>query len=306
MTAEVFVITSDTTFDHPQATVLYDTGGPAHKRNVGTLRSTADTVVYLDDDVEVSPYCFYELWRFLEEHPQCGMAFGKIYKMEAGRRDEFDACGSWLTWTGFLYDRAGNARRDSGQYDEALPILASKSATCAIRKPCFERVGGFDATYYILGEETDLAWRCWLSGWEVWYVPTAVSWHAFGCETLKPKADYYTIRRTMTYGCRNYLSLLWTNLGPLRLATIFPVHLSAWLVAALGFAVRGDRTRAVAVLRGLFEFAYRLPTLHRKRRRVQSTRTCTDRDLWPLIARSPGMRYYLNRLMRYWKTQLHG
>ena len=167
-------------------------------------------------------------------------------------------------------------------------------------------VTGFDRDYYILGEETDMAWRMWLKGWEVWYVPTATSWHAFGCETLKPRADHYTIERTMTYGCRNYLSLLWTNLGTIRLTLIFPLHLSAWLIAAMGFGLTGDYRRGLAVLRGVQEFLSRLPTLFWKRRHIQSTRVISDRYLFRTIFYSPGFSYYLNRMGRYWTTQLHG
>lgn len=304
VTYDVLVISSDETFAHPRATVYTVSGGPAHKRNVGVSRSRGDVLVFLDDDVEISPYCLYELKQFLEEHPECGMAFGKIYNME--RRTEFDDCGSWFTWTGFLWARAGNYQRDVGQFQQPVRCLASKSATCAIRRGVFHVVGGFDAAYFILGEDTDLAWRVWLRGWEVWYAPRAVSWHAFGCESLKPRADYYTIQRTMTYGCRNYLSMLWTNLSFLRLAAIFPLHLSAWCMALMGFAIRGDFFRAHGIMRGLQEFCQRLPDLSRKRHRVQSTRVISDRLLFQSIYYSPGFSYYLNRMWRYWTTQLHG
>lgn len=307
--AKVIVMTSDATLYEripDWVTLYYEEGGPAHKRNVGVARSQSDTIVFLDDDVEISPYCLYELWRSLAEHSSCGMVFAKILKMEEGRRDEFDAVGSWLTWSGFLYDRAGTSRRDRGQYDQANRILSSKSATCMVRRKSFLQTGGFDRDYYILGEETDLSWRHWLRGWEVWYHPGAVSWHAFGCESIKPRADFYTIQRTMTYGCRNYLSLLWTNLGTARLLTILPSHLCAWATACVGFLCRGDTARAVGILRGVQEFCQCLPQLQRKRHLVQSTRVGSDRQLFPIICYSPGFSYYMTRMWRYWTTQLHG
>ena len=306
VTYETVVLTSDPTYTTNQARQYFVEGGPAHKRNVGVTLTRAPVIVFLDDDVEISLYCAYEFWKFLGDYPKCAMGFAKIYKMEEGRRDEFDDAGSWLTWTGFLWARAGNGQCDNGQFGEPRRCLSSKSATCGVRREAFQRVGGFDRDYYILGEETDLAWRCWLKGYEVWYVPTAVSWHAFGCESLKPKADYYTIRRTMTYGCRNYLSLLWTNLGTARFTIIFPLHLSAWLVASVGFCLRGDNRRGMAVLRGLQEFSSRLPTLLRKRSRVQSTRVVSDRTLFRHIYYHPHFSYYLTRMYRYLTTQLHG
>lgn len=303
---ETVVLTSDRTYTTTEAAQYFVEGGPAHKRNVGASVTRAPVLVFLDDDVEISPYTAYAFWRFLEETPACGMAFAKIYKMAEGRRKELDDCGSWLTWTGFLFARAGNRQLDRGQFETPQRVLASKSATCAIRRDAFTRVGGFDAKYYILGEDSDIAWRVWLQGLEVWYVPTAVSWHAFGCETLKPKADYYTIERTMTYGCRNYLSLLWTNLGTARLCTTFPTHLSAWFAAALGFSLSGDARRGLAIMRGVWAFVRRLPDLFRKRHRVQSTRVISDRTLFRHISYNPSFSYYLNRMYRYWNSQLHG
>jgi hypothetical protein len=302
--AEVLVITSDPTYLNDAVTVYFLDDGPAGKRNFGASKSHAETIIFLDDDLEVSPFCLYELWRFLAETPQCGMAFARIRNM--ARRYELDDCGSWLTWTGFLWARAGNAQRDTGQYHRPVRILSSKSATCVVRRDGFNASGRFDADYFILGEETDLAWRMWLRGYDVWYCPTALSWHAFGCESIKPRADFYTIRRTITYGCRNYLSLLWTNLGALRLAIILPIHLSAWGISVLGFLCRGDFKRALAIMRGMQEFVARLPALSRKRHRVQSTRVISDRTLFRSIHVSPGWRYYLTRTHRYLTTQLHG
>ena len=299
------VATSDGTYEDKRVRVIYGKEqGPAHKRNVGTVSTRAPFVVFLDDDVEVSPYCLYELWQGMLERPKCGMAFAKIYNME--RRDEFDDCGSWLTWTGFLWARAGNRQVDRGQFDAPAPCLASKSATCIARRNTLLEVGGFDAAYFILGEETDLAWRMWLRGWECWVLPRALSWHAFGCESIKPRVDFYTIQRTMTYGCRNYLSLLWTNPGALWRAYVYPIHVSAWACAALGFLIRGDRQRALAIMRGLWKFLRALPDLQRKRHRVQSTRTVSDRALFQHIYANPGVGYYLKRMWRYWVTQLHG
>ena len=306
VTYEVIVITSDDTYSTKDAEVYFLEDGPAGKRNLGAKYAKGNLLVFLDDDVEISPYCLYEFKVWMEEHPTCGMAFGRIYKMAEGRRQELDDCGSWLTWTGFLFARAQNRVRDCAQFNAPVRILASKSATCSIRRSTFQLAGRFDADYFILGEETDLAWRVWLSGLEVWYVPTAVSWHAFGCFELKPKNNFYTIERTMTYGCRNYLSMLWTNLGTWRLLLTFPTHLCAWLCAALGFCASGDANRGMAIMRGMSEFCHNLPDLQRKRHRVQSNRVVSDQVLFQSIYYSPRFSYYLKRMWRYWNTQLHG
>lgn len=305
VTFETLLITSvDQWWNEPGIglSVYWEQGGPAHKRNEGVRHAKADTIVFLDDDVEVSPFTLYHLWQGLKERPQAGMLFSRIYNME--RREELDDCGSWLTWTGFLYARAGSL---SDRADLTVPrrCLASKSATCAVTRRSFLDAGGFDAAYYILGEETDLAWRMWLRGWHVWYEPRAVSWHAFNT-SLKPTPTYYTLQRIHRYGARNYLRCLSTNLGLLRLVRVVPCQLAIWTLAALGFVLRGQPARGWAILQGLLDVVRELPAIARKRRQVQGGRTITDRDLMRVVQRSPSPSYYVRRLYQYLLQGLHG
>ena len=288
-----------------QAVTLKDTGGPAHKRNLIARWYGNDSryLIFLDDDVEISPYCIWNLVAFMEAKQECAMGFAKILKMD--RRDVFDDCGSWLTPTGFLWSRAQDNQLDRGQFDESCQVLASKSATCIVRRDVFEQVGGFDASYYILAEETDLAWRVWLGGGECWYIPQAVSWHAFGT-ALKPKQAFYTLERIHYRGCANYLNLLATNLGFSRLIWILPVHLSIWIASAGSFLLRGDWRRCGLILKAITSAVWHLPRIWKKRRQVQRTRQRTDRELFRVIYRAPKLSYYTARFVRYVTQGLHG
>ena len=307
VTYEIIVITSDASYDTPRTDIhlVRAQGGPAQKRNLGTLIAKHPIVIYIDDDAEVSPYTLYNFWRGFQVHPEAGMLFARIYNGE--RRDELDDCGSWLTPTGFLYARASRLRLPDAELLRPTRCLASKSAGCAIRRATFYNVGQFDPTYFILGEETDLAWRVWLRGQEVWYWPDAVLWHYFNT-SKKPTQDYYSLTRIHRYGARNYVNCLLTNLGALRLWAILPGHVLAWLLAALGFLARGQSTRGALVLQGLWDALIGLPSTWDKRRHVQGTRRVTDR--WLLhpdrAGHRPPLSYYPRRLVQYIWNGLHG
>ena len=148
-----------------------------------------------------------------------------------------------------------------------------------------------------------MSWKCWLLGWECWYFPTALAWHAFDTP-LKPKGKYYTDERIFYRGCKNYLTLLLTNLGTLRLCGILPIHLTAWLAASAGFLFSGHPGRSWLILRGM-KASFSGSTF-KKRRKVQTARVVSDRSLWPSIARTPGFGYYLGRLGRYVGQGYHG
>mgnify|MGYP001559050194 CR=1 FL=1 len=305
VTPQIIVVTSDTNFRTLDYHIeqLFSTDGPAGKRNFGVRFAKSRFIAFLDDDVEISPFCLYEMWACLKDNPKVGMCYAKILNME--RRKEFDDAGSYLTCTGFLWARAENGVEDTGQFDEPCEILASKSATCMVRRGAFFEAGGFDKDYFILGEETDLSWRMWLKGWRVLYWPQAVSWHAFNT-SLKPKPKFYTDERIFYRGCHNYINLLLTNLGTRRLLCTLPLHISVWLVSAVGFALRGEWRRSWLILRGIWANFTGWRVILAKRRRVQSSRGVSDRILMQTISRSPRFRYYTDRMRRYLSQGIHG
>lgn len=281
--------------------IIHSLEGPAYKRNLGVAASHADTIVFLDDDVTINAYTLFHLWEALQEKPMAGMVYAKIHNME--RPTELDDAGSFLTWTGFLWARA-DSQQDHGQYDEPCRILASKSATCAARRIAFEDANGFDPAYFILGEESDLSWRMWLLGWEVWYWPAATSAHAFNTK-YKPTGVYYTNERIHRLGARNYLWMLTTNLPAAWLLWVLPIQLSVWMLAAATFSIKGQHGRGLQILRGILDYFATLPQTLKKRRIIQVSKKVSHKELMLIIRRGPGMAYYLNRFKRY-MVGIHG
>src|SRR3990167_6817853 len=136
---------------------------PARKRNIGAKYAHGRYFAFFDDDVEIEPDCLENL---LEQASSSkydsftiGMSYGKLYKADEPTR--FDEVGGFLTWTGFIWSRAGQNIVDEGQYDRPGPIFSGKYASCMLPKYIFDEVGGFDESFGILGEESDLAWRIW-------------------------------------------------------------------------------------------------------------------------------------------------
>ena len=275
---------------------------PAEKRNIGSREATGNFIAYLDDDVEVSKDALRVLLNYCKK-PGVGMVFGKLHNME--HTDRFDEAGGYLTWNGFIWSRAGQNDIDVGQYDVTEPVFAGKSALCMIRKDVLYEVEGFDEDFEILGEETDLAWRVWLRGYKVLYVPEANGLHAFNTK-FKPAHIYYTSKRVHVNGCRNYTTMLIKNLSTFNLWIIVPIHVICWLIAGLSMILVGKFTQGFNIFKGLFQALLWLPNTLRKRKEIQRSRSVTDRAIWPHIFRSAPRGYYLKRLGRYLQIQLHG
>jgi len=282
-------------------------GGPAVKRNKACLRVTSHRMVkfnfiaFFDDDVEVMSDTVYKMYMLMKTI-KSGMVFGKTLNFE--RRHILDGAGSYLTNTGFLWAREEHGNEDTKDYERSLPVLAGKSASCMIRREIFEEVGLFDESYEILGEETDLAWRVWLKGHPVWFCGNSITYHKFNT-SLKPN-DFYVPERVYFNGCRNYLSMLITNLELKNLLIPLTVQIIVWTTAAIGMIITGKVKAGFLIFKGLGYIYENLGSILIKRHKVQSTREITDKELFKYVRKSPPIKYYIYRLFHYIKTGRHG
>ena len=280
--------------------VMHHTGLPAEKRNIGARLSKGKYLAFFDDDVEISPDCLWQLKQAMG--PSIGMAYGKLWNME--HRNRFDEAGGYMTWTGFIWSRAGQNDIDKGQFDVEEYILAGKSASCMVKKEVFNKVGGFDESFGILGEETDLAWRIWSSGKCILWVPQATGYHAFGTK-FKPKEKYYTSSRVHYNGCRNYITMLIKNLGKEHL-WIVPIHILIWFFVGVTMIITLRIRQGVNILRGLWYVLVHLKEILKKRSQIQYGRTLDEQHLWKVIYRPTSGGYYRTRFLRYLTNGLHG
>lgn len=305
VTYEIIVITSDPVLAEkgiPGCLVYFNEGLPAEKRNVGARLAKSPILGFFDDDVEIHHHCLKcYVWALIGE-PVAGMVYGKLHNAEFTNR--FDEAGGFLTSTGFIWSRAGQNDIDAGQFDKIEPILSGKSASCAMRKYIFDRVGGFDEDFGILGEETDLAWRVWLAGFQVWFRSDCVGIHYFNTK-WKPAKEYYTSERVHYNGCRNYLTMLIKNLGREHLWVV-PIHAAIWFFAAIAMVCTGKASQGLNLLRGLGYVLKNLKKILHKRKKIQENRQINESALWPLIFRRAPRGYYSQRFFRYLHIGLHG
>jgi len=280
--------------------VIYHEGMPAEKRNAGARIAKGKYLAFFDDDVTIDPLCLYHLQRSIGS--SIPMSYGKLWNME--RRNRFDEAGSFLTTTGFLWSRAGQNEIDNGQYSKEEYILAGKSASCMVMANVFKKVGGFDESFGILGEETDLSWRIWLSGGSVLYVPTATGYHAFNTK-FKPPEKYYTSSRVHYNGCRNYLTMLIKNLGDEHL-WIVPLHAAIWFGAGVAMLITLRPKQGANILRGLWYVLSHRKEILKKRSQIQFTRKSNESFIWSHIFRRAPRGYYTQRFTRYISLGLHG
>jgi N-acetylglucosaminyl-diphospho-decaprenol L-rhamnosyltransferase len=168
-------------------------GGFAYGNNLGIERAyaagTPSYVYLLNPDTEVRAGAVAALVRFLEAHPEAGIAGSSF---ETGEGEEWKIAFRFPTLLGELeqglelgvatrlLDRWAVVRRLGRSY-EAVDWVSGSSMM--IRPQVFAAVGGLDENYFLFFEETDLCRRARRAGFTTWYVPDSRVMHIGGAST---------------------------------------------------------------------------------------------------------------------------
>src|SRR5207248_7791719 len=82
-----------------------------------------------------------------------------------------------------LFPRAGwsdEVVRDPAAYEEPTSADWLSGACLLVRRALLEQIGGWDDSFFLYSEDTDLCRRAWNAGFDVRYAPTAVATHVGG------------------------------------------------------------------------------------------------------------------------------
>ena len=175
--------------DDPRAhvTVLADNRGYVHAQNLAISQAQGEAVLVLNQDVELDDRFLELALDVLRTHPEASAVQGRVLRLgrDGQRTTTVDSTGLEMH-----RDRRV-VSRDQGDEDTARratgPVwgvdgpagLYRRDALLDVRQP--DLVGGWeilDSDFGMQKEDADLAWRLRRAGWEAWYEPEAVAWHA--------------------------------------------------------------------------------------------------------------------------------
>lgn len=154
-----------------------------HDRHIGASRGSV--VVLLNQDVELDAGFLETVTRLLEERPEVGAVQAQVRRLDgpSERSAILDTTGLVM-----LRDRRIMSRSQGEEVsppggpvwgvDGPVPAYR-RAALLDVRLPC--RTGGWevlDRDFFSYKEDVDLAWRLARLGWQAWYEPAALAWHA--------------------------------------------------------------------------------------------------------------------------------
>lgn len=174
---------------------LVETGGNlgyGGGANVGVAAAGEEWVVVANSDLTLDPGALDELLAAAVRWPGAGVLGPRILTPQ-GRlypsARELPSLGRGIghALLGWVWPRnpwTASYRRERGEPREERAGWLS-GACLVLRRDAFEAVGGFDTSYFMYFEDTDLCERLGQAGYDVVYVPSAVVRHHGGASTSR-------------------------------------------------------------------------------------------------------------------------
>ena len=239
----------------------------------GALKAACGNLFFCNEDMWFDPDCLYKLEKLISRERRIGIADPW----------EWDYHGTKVTHMGTQLVR----KWDSGSVlptwkFEQSPRIVSGELTamfCAgammIDRSVYEEIGGWDTSFFLDYEDTDMCIRAWQRGWYCVTVPEARAFHALGMSNANvlPAVRTTVGRRRYVLGCSNCI--------------IVAAKYFRWRSVLLAVLARIDR-----FLRNSIKFRFKL--------------ACLDLEsLWVSIRRLPHALQF-RRSNRLWSSNRPG
>ena len=239
--------------------------GYAGANNVGFQKADQKYIAVLNPDTEVDSNWLQELINALENNKKAGLATPKILLMD--KPQKINACGNNITYSGLTVCRG--LEQPAEKYTKPDVVSAVSGAAFVIKREVLEKIGGFDESFFIYYEETDLSLRALLAGYQCLFVPTSIVLHKYAFR-FTPKKCFYQERN-------RYYSLLKTLKWPTFFALLPELLLSELL--AWGYVLLKGPEHIESKFRSYLWLIQNRSLILESRRKTQKLRVSSDRTI---------------------------
>jgi GT2 family glycosyltransferase len=237
--------------------------------NLGAASARGDILVFLNPDAVPEPDWLEHLIGAMRRR---GSYFATSQITLQSDHTRLNSGGNLIHYLGLSFCRGLNAPR--WEFDTPEFVSGASGAACAMSRELFERIGGFDPSFFLYHDDVDLSLRALLAGERCLYVPDAIVSHDYDLSVPPVKWGWIEAHR--------YAVLLKAfRVGTLLL--LLPALLGIDLVTFAYLAARGPHF--VQAKLGAYNWVLRnLPTIAKNRRRAQSVRAIADRELLSILS----------------------
>ena len=191
-----------------------------------------DLLICLNPDAFPEPGCLAALETAADEYPEVG-SFATLM-LNADNPHIIDGAGDLQSISGHARRRGHGKLRSTLQLADGK-VFAACGGACLYRVSAFRHVGGFDESYFMYSEDSDLGFRLQMAGFSCRFVSTAVVHHQGSATTGGYGSDFCVF-----HGNRNVVWLTVKNFPSVLLPLAALSHVVIATLLALQMLVLGQ------------------------------------------------------------------
>ncbi len=244
-------------------------GGYAKGYNDALKYIDADIFCLLNNDVEVTKNWLSPILSTFNSETNTAIIQPKI--LDYKRKDFFEyagAAGGFIDKYGYPFCRGrifNTIEKDENQYNDISDIFWASGACLFIRKTIFEKLNGFDESFFAHMEEIDLCWRAKNLNYNITYVGESTVYHVGGATlpNSNPEKTYLNFRNSL-------FTLFKNSKGNLFFLVLIRLLLDG--IAGLKFLFDFKINHLISIVKAHFSFYKHLPKLLKKRKTLKQTK----------------------------------
>jgi len=238
--------------------------GYAEGYNLGLKHVKEDMYILLNNDVEVTKNWIKPIIKNFKHN---NIHIAQPLMLDLKKPDYFDysgAGGGFIDKYGYpfcrgrIYDRI---EKNLNQYNKTSKIFWASGACFIIRKKIFNKLNGFDNSFFMHQEEIDLCWRAFNQGFNIYCIGESHIYHK-GAATLSNnyKKNYYNFR--------NSLLTLVKNLPKKSLFLVIPVRFFIDFLLFIFFLIKGNFLTSLMIIKSYIYLIFNFRKVFNKRTKI--------------------------------------
>jgi hypothetical protein len=251
---------------------MQENRGFGFTNNAAAKIATGDFIFFVNNDMRFEKNCISELVKEITKDKDIFAVDPLQYNWEGTEIIH----GAMKIKTSGLKNWFPFVRVDFDVVDEKNEILWGCAGSLMVRSTMFNKIGGFDNTFFLDCEDTDLCVRAWMRDWKTIYVPSAKLYHMVsgGCMTTP---DW-----RMLSGEQNFLRFALKVMSKKMIIKMY----FAKLIQAIGLMLIGKK-RGMLILKAMWITLSNLDEILEEREKIlRESKVSADKVFKKFLAKS--------------------